>query len=160
MPRRNVEELDDWAREHDLLHAREREERKLEDVRLIDAVKKHVEVAVRPLSEVPAKLDALMKTNDEQLDIMRDSAEERGRRIQREADAAAKKAEEATALEKTKAEAAIALEKAKLDADAQARLDANKIEELKQRNARLQIIAGVVSGIIIALITTYFAVHK
>lgn len=155
MPRSH-EELDAWARDHELQHARDREERRLEDARLIDVVKKHVDGALRPLAEVPAKIDALVKqseniarVNDKQLDILEASAEERGMRKQREATAAEKK----TADE-------LALAQAKLDAETKARAAADEIAKLGAKNQKWQIIAGVVTAIAVALITTYFAVHK
>lgn len=154
MPR-SLDDVDRWIRDHELLHARDREERKVDDGRLIDAVKKHVDQATRPIADINAKMDRLVAVNDEQLQIARESAEERGRRMQREADAAAKKSEEEVALERAKVEAARKLAEA---AEKQAK-DKHQIERLKARNDRWKIIAGVVTAIAVAVISALLARH-
>lgn len=137
MPR-SADEVDRWIRDHEAQHARDKSERRLEDERLIDAVKKHVEGAVKPLADVPTKLDALALgmsklevVNDEQLAIARESAEERGRRKEREELAAQKKSD-----------------------------DERELERQKQRTQRWQIAAGVITAVVVALIGALVAAHK
>jgi hypothetical protein len=140
MPRSH-EELDLWARDHELLHAREKIERTRENEVLIDAIKLHVKTSLEPLAGVPAKLDALAKVNDEQLAIAKESAEERGRRKQREDDAAAQKSADQLEIERLK-------------------LEADKIDKAAQRRADVwKIVTGVVVAIATAIIA-YLSVKK
>lgn len=149
MPRRSLEDLDDWAHEHELRHRREAEERKLEDERLIAAVKSHVDGALKPLAVLPNKIDAIAAMNERQTEILEASAEERGRRKERE---------EANALKKSNEQ--LELERAKLEAVKKQAEDTKRIEELKQKNDRLKAIVGAAVAVLVALIGAYFAAHK
>jgi len=146
---RSPDEVDRWIRDHEAQHARDREERRIEDGRLIDAVKKHVDGALRPIGEMNAKIDKLIGVNDEQLAIARESAEERGRRMQREADAAAKKSDEQ-----------LELERAKVAAAEKAAADAKALKELEQKNDKLKAWLGAAAAVLVALIGAYFAVRR
>lgn len=174
MPRRSVEELDDWANAHELRHAREKIESKADDATVLEAVKRHVDGALKPLADLPgvvavavSKLDSVAATNETQLTMMRETERYRGHREEQERAAKQKKSEEDSALEKAKTEAAIALDNAKLElerqkveAAAKAAADAKALEELKQKNDRLKAWLGAAAAVLVALIGAYFAVRK
>jgi len=145
---RNVDEISRWIEDHELQHKRDREERRVEDARLIDAVKKHVDGLLQPLVGMPAKLEKLTEVNKEQLEILKESAEERGRRKEREELAAKKKSEDE-----------LELERAKVKAANDAREANERIEAIKQRNFRLQVLLGAVVAVAVALIGVLFARH-
>jgi septal ring factor EnvC (AmiA/AmiB activator) len=100
---RRLVALEQWRREHEAEHARLRGDIRLEVQSMTDAAVRHVEKAMRGVTDpLKADLDALKGTNATQLELLREAAEERGRRRQREEEEERRRKERADDLEALK----------------------------------------------------------